>query len=441
MKLEMSITPDYVSHWDTSAALREFLQNALDAQRDGHLLEISSDEEWVHLMSYGATLPLKTLLLGASTKSNNAEMIGQFGEGYKLGCLVLARQGFEMKISSDQGTMIPLIEYSKAYQTDVLKFEVDHDLICHEGVRISFRHPITEVWLKSQILLDDPFTPRILKDKPGMVYLNGLRLGLEPTQKSEDHWHWGYNLPPGLELDRDRRMTSLSSLESSIINVIEGSGSIEDLYTALKGPIPEFAGVIYHQISYEHREGIHNLFKEMHGEKAFGIKTMTSTDDKGVIRSGGFIPVTISAKGLVGVINYVQPSFQKVIELSNDNIGSYERVELVKDQIDVQNQIFDILLSKELKGTRLERIGDHEIIPVVFKDPDARALFEGAEGKIYVSIKAYSTRGELLETLIHEHVHQSISGHGRDFLNVFEEDVSTVLNTLINKFHSNKEGL
>ena len=80
------ISPDYVKSWTPVRALCELIANALDedpAARVG----------WAHgvltITDTGPGIPEEGLILGYSTKTD--AQIGQFGEGKKLACLVLAR--------------------------------------------------------------------------------------------------------------------------------------------------------------------------------------------------------------------------------------------------------------------------------------------------------------------------------------------------------------
>ena len=84
--LAYPISPEYVKSWTPVRALCELIANALDEDpaariwwADG-VLTISDD---------GPGIPEEGLVLGYSTKTD--AQIGQFGEGKKLACLVLAR--------------------------------------------------------------------------------------------------------------------------------------------------------------------------------------------------------------------------------------------------------------------------------------------------------------------------------------------------------------
>ena len=84
--LAYPISPEYVQSWTPVRALCELIANALDEDRNatvgwaGGVLTITDG---------GPGIPEEGMILGYSTKT--AQQIGQFGEGKKLACLVLAR--------------------------------------------------------------------------------------------------------------------------------------------------------------------------------------------------------------------------------------------------------------------------------------------------------------------------------------------------------------
>ncbi len=418
--LEMSITPDYVPHWDIAAALREFLQNALDAQVSGHRLEISSDANSVHITNYGAELPLKTLLLGTTTKTGDETTIGQFGEGYKLGCLVLTRNCIEMSISSPIGTLYPSITYSDNYKTKILSFALNEDEKFLPGVRVSFSAPVTESWLRSLVLLDDPYTPRVLKDLPGMVYLNGLQINLEKPVKTEDHWHWGYNLPPTLSLDRDRMMVSEYALRQHIISVIFGTETIESIYNALRDQIPEIKDLERYNIPTEKDKQIRDMFLSFNGVDAYALSNTRSLQSEETVVHADLNPVTLSSNILLSVLRRKQPSWGEVEELARRKLNSFKETSLNPEQ----ERNFT-----KAKETLKHIIPTIQVTSVVFPQSNLRGLY--LNGQIYLSIKCFSTVGELVVNIIHEALHETIPGHDKEFWQEFENRIGEVLTAVI----------
>jgi hypothetical protein len=84
--LAYPISPDYVRSWTPVRALCELIANALDEDRSAR---VSWAEGVLTVADNGPGIPEEGLILGYSTKTD--QQIGQFGEGKKLACLVLAR--------------------------------------------------------------------------------------------------------------------------------------------------------------------------------------------------------------------------------------------------------------------------------------------------------------------------------------------------------------
>ncbi len=438
--LEMSITPDYVPHWDIAAALREFLQNALDAQTQGFKMELLEDKEGegdeVHIINYETNLPLKTLLLGVTTKADSVDEIGQFGEGYKLACLVLTRNHVPIKISSPQGTLEPYIGYSENYETDILSFFLEREKTYLPGVRISFpKSDIPLSWLKSFILEEEPQTSRILRNQPGRVYSSGLHLSLDLKMDDlEDAFHWGYNLSPSdLKLDRDRKMVSPSSLREALVRVLRENATPEEIYEALETPFPEFKDANFWGFSEEDRLSLRNVFESKYGEKAYAVFREINDSDR-VIKKAGFSPVAIKSNSLFKILELQQLTLPKLIQAANLEIGEREPYSLNFEEQKNFDDVYDFLWSCEPKIEfdeifyRLQKI---KIVPVLFTDPMMRGLYEKESDSILISGKVYKNKGELTVLILHELVHTKISGHKEDFQDAFDNLIIKVLDNSI----------
>ena len=116
----LPISKDYVRHWGIQEAIRELLQNAIDSESKftfeiaGNKLIISNDD---------ATLSPSDLILGQSSKHDDDDAIGQFGEGFKLALAVLAREDREIVIYNGDLTWIPIFTYNDDFKGDVLRID------------------------------------------------------------------------------------------------------------------------------------------------------------------------------------------------------------------------------------------------------------------------------------------------------------------------------
>jgi len=221
-KYELSITKNYAPDWTLSNAIRELFQNALDQETvcPDNPMSWNYDKETqiMTISNAKSKLETKSLLLGSTTKVDNDDTIGQFGEGYKIATLVLTRLGKRVTIFNYGAKEVwhSYFKYSKKYDAEILMFDVDkkfpwtkvpdNDLtikisgITEEEFNIvvdsnlhmqeNYTHIESE---QGQILLDDHMK--------GRMFVNGLYI------ITDSSFEYGYNFKPFyIELDRDRRL-------------------------------------------------------------------------------------------------------------------------------------------------------------------------------------------------------------------------------------------
>lgn len=103
---ELTLTPNYVSDWNFNDALRELIQNGTDQEvldpDNEFQIDYSQKEKVLRLKNRKSVLKINTLLLGRSSKANNEDTVGQFGEGYKIAALVLNRLGKTFTIYNNE---------------------------------------------------------------------------------------------------------------------------------------------------------------------------------------------------------------------------------------------------------------------------------------------------------------------------------------------------
>lgn len=208
--IQLSMSTSYVKHWGLWEALRELLQNALDAKSKGFEMSVedktavSDGLYYLEIHNGGPSLSRKSLLLGCTSKEGDDTQIGQFGEGFKLALLVLCRLGHEVHIDTGNELWTPSLQYSEEFQTDVLTITITEkvlqdDVSPTEGVTFRvFGVQLSDI--KQQYKPDLPInTP--LKDMPGMMFIQGLFVC------HSEGFKYGYNFSPGtIKLDRDRGM-------------------------------------------------------------------------------------------------------------------------------------------------------------------------------------------------------------------------------------------
>lgn len=130
-KVELTLAPTYLPTWTIVDAVRELFQNALDqetANPDNYMsVEYDEDAQKLAISNAESALTIQSLLLGVTTKADEPNAIGQFGEGYKIATLVLLREGKNITFYNYGAKEIwhPRFVKSKRFGTDILTFFID----------------------------------------------------------------------------------------------------------------------------------------------------------------------------------------------------------------------------------------------------------------------------------------------------------------------------
>ena len=242
---ELPISPNYVSNWGIKEAIREILQNAIDSDKCGHPKEIlySPDASVLTIINKGAMLPLSSLVLGCSSKSDVDGMIGKFGEGYKLALVVLLRKGLSINIINRCEEWEPSFRYSDNFGTQVLNIDVKplpDNADCNDVVfAIS---GIGEDLYKELLLLfpciDDNYGNIVesengyilLDDKfKGKMYVEGLFV------QTDNNFKYGYNFNSNVVcLDRDRKAINYYELKKlTAASIVTAEKCCPELFKAI----------------------------------------------------------------------------------------------------------------------------------------------------------------------------------------------------------------
>src|SRR5699024_2137964 len=295
-KFELSLAKDYVPSWNYLDGVRELFQNALDQQvevEDNDMFyEYDEKEEVLRIGNKKSVLERSTLLLGATSKKDNEEAIGQFGEGYKVATLVLTREGHDVVFYNYGRKEVwrPRFVKSTRYGADVLTFFVDKKKVWNKVPNNDLTIEISNITkeqyeeiVKSNLHLQDEGekvkTVRgdILLDKEqeGKVYVNGLYV------RDFEEYQKGYDFKPEyLELDRDRKLVSdfdLKWLASSMWNEVEDDSLDDEIVEMIENNASDVQ--FYHSTVAYRDEGKHkdrankayDKFIKEYGEKAVPV--------------------------------------------------------------------------------------------------------------------------------------------------------------------------
>lgn len=238
--IELSMSKNYVCTWGLWEAFREIMQNAQDSAKDGNELIVEDYGGTLNITNKGVMLPISSLVLGNSVKSEGS--IGKYGEGYKLALLVLLRLGLEVKIYNNDEVWTPVFKYSDTYNSEVLTISVEGMDVSNEGLTFSIKGlsitQMNELKSKSLVLYTalggdlgkvvESSYGQVLLDKKykGIFYVEGLFIQEDST------FEYGYSFNSDyVSLDRDRRAINYYSLldltSDTLINQAEDFSIVE----------------------------------------------------------------------------------------------------------------------------------------------------------------------------------------------------------------------
>lgn len=211
---ELPIARTYVRHWGMAEAVREIIQNALDSQSP---FEYEFSGETLTVRSRFATLAASTLLLGATSKADNKDTIGSFGEGYKIALLVLVRAGYPVRVLNGDRVWTPVFKHSRQFDAEVLCIEDAPASSKIEGLafEVSGLSPADVAQIRESCLfmqdnlgaLMSTSCGNILRERPGRLYVGGLFV-------CETKLKFGYDMKPQhLRLERDRQTVNTFDIQ------------------------------------------------------------------------------------------------------------------------------------------------------------------------------------------------------------------------------------
>lgn len=327
-KIELTISPDYVPTWTITDAIRELFQNAIDQQtqhpdntmswdydRDSHTMTIANKS---------SELTAKSLLLGSTTKVNDKNTIGQFGEGYKIATLVLLRNGKTITFYNRAVNEIwrPRFVESRKFGTKILTFFIEHDAVMPWSKKTNDDNLIikifditedefnNEIFPSNLYMINNPnnilehtcFGDILTEEMSGKVFVNGLFVcKYEP-------YKYGYNfMPQYIKLDRDRKMASDFDLKW-MASKMWAVSSNRDMTLQLIGDGAADVGYIEHMGNNNIADALFLRFIAKYGSNAIPVSTQDELE-KLPSRYRGIIVSEQSKLMIVNASGYVEPQY------------------------------------------------------------------------------------------------------------------------------------
>ena len=326
-KIYLPIGANYVEHWGFWEATREILQNAIDTKN----FTVSKMESSgvLKIKSLAGAMDLSTLMLGESSKRDDADSIGKYGEGYKLALLVLCRLGYKVLVKNGFDCWRVSIEMHPQLRADCLTVDVFKDTYIDDGDANEVSFMITGLAYEDFDIIENNylcmdnfevmaenegsycFIDSQYEDDPKKVFVGGLFVCDLPEN---DNYHYSYNFAPNiLELDRDRKSVDDFYLQYHATKLLSSAGEFELLAELANSKATDISD--YYEISssggsyfaggdkvLQNEESVQKFalegFIKNHGEKAYPLlESMSSDRTKAVTEQCielGLTPVTVT---------------------------------------------------------------------------------------------------------------------------------------------------
>ena len=412
-KIELTIKVDYLPTWGMFEGLRELLQNARDAETEFDApMTVRMRGDTLVIENEGATMPHESLLLGHTSKLARGDLIGKFGEGFKLGILALLRAGHSVKIRNGAEVWVPEICHSSRFHAKVLAFTIETGRQANNRIQIevggvgeAYETDIKPafLWLDSDRRKDTSsdrvvtsYGTLLLSDvHKGRVYVKGIMVQTMPGLD------YGYDLADA-DLDRDRRMVASYDFRYKARQIwTESMGRrpdlCEDFMALLESASPETEGIDGFDAKYLPESFLAHAtatFRERYGENAVPVSSLADGHE---LEHFGKTGIVVN-KSTLAVLESKLGNLQTVKEsLRNEVIYTYSWHELNDSQ----------------KANLTRAIGlVNGVTPLALPDVtivDYRSkglLGTYTNGEIRLSYDVLASPKDTLATLVHEVAHR-----------------------------------
>lgn len=347
MKYVLPLTPDYVSDWSDWHAVRELLQNAMDAHdAGGEKPTMTYEDGTLVVESPRERLPRRSLLLGGTTKAKEPGQRGKFGEGYKLALLVFCRKLYHTTVINGGELWRPNFEASKEFDGEsVLTIEItsvpQHEF--YDGVRFIVKDFPSEAWeiIKERWLPDVPHDTILPKEQRGNIYSGGLFITKSTSLLR------GYNYAPHrLPLGRDRDVTSDWDAQYHAAKLWENCGSerVDELMSLLKVQAADVEYVSY--VPAADAQVIVKAYEKEYGEGTVPVKDQKELD---AVRSSGFNG-QIDCDQLRRIVNGIKKFVFHEVRTPGGRLKAF--FDKIKDRLDLDIREELEILVRESQGWR-----------------------------------------------------------------------------------------
>jgi len=437
--LELPISPTYARHWSVKDGIREIVANALDTHSE---ISVNLRDNTLKVRNSIGSLTRKNFVMGGTEKEGK-DTIGQFGEGLKVGAMVLCRNGRKVSGRTGDFTFEFFMRYSEKWESEILNIQIQHTNhqegteVCVSPVTQQEMDEIKSIFLfmqgrkpvKSSVV--DNIEGEIYSKGHGEIFCHGIKI-------SDDYFagtELSFNLF-GLKLNRDRTIFSEWEINNKlgpiITSIDEDKDTIKQLFTMLmKHPK---AATIWNLIKPRNTQIWDEIIRESY-EKKKGAQFAIAKSDIEIrtLREWGFNPIPCSndymANFLVKSFGILTPdkALGNAAEyVISKNLTTKELETLNKSKsyaLSILEKAYGYWEIKEIKNTKIW------VFESRLNETDESNVGVAKGDTIGIRRSQFKKSKSLIGTLIHEYIH-IISG-AEDNSRHFEDELQKVLEALI----------
>lgn len=376
-RYELSISPNYVPDWGVVEAVREFFQNGIDeATRDPDndmFFNYDADKQIMRIGNKHGKLDPKTLLFGYTEKNDQSNMLGNYGEGYKIATVVLLRLNKQIVFYNYGYRQVwyPRFVNSRKYGTTVPTFFVDtkyiwqkvpdNDLVIEiTGITSEEYNQIVESNLHFRVDYDScediihTDYGDILKDDKykGKIFVGGLYI------QSDIRLDIGLNFKSDVvRLERDRSMVNGFDVQWYASRMIEQSNDI----TLINSSLSSYAGKFITYSGLNSNQGDH-IAQEFLEEYGYDAVPVSNEKDNKLSISNNTVIVSEVKRDIILESEYYQ-FHSKIDEISEDYVLYNKMIELgkvISKHLSEGDLIEYLTIAQEVKELE-DKLKDYEV--------------------------------------------------------------------------------
>lgn len=303
-RIELTIASNYAPNWTVADAFRELFQNALDQE----ILDPTDKMSWTYenntvtISNKKAILTTQSLLLGLTTKEDEPDMIGKYGEGYKIAALVLLRHNKQVTIYNYGAREVwrPKFVKSKRFGTNILTFFIDDTYVWETKPQNNLTIEVSDIsekeWIDEIVqtnlhlqtninIVESTSYGSVLgaAEHSGRIFVNGLYIC--------DHspFRFGYDIKPEyITLERDRTYAKTYELRW-VTAMIWAETKSDKLLGYVAEGLKDVDLILPCINTTEYRNAAYKLFRTTYGPDAVPVYTQKDIDDLPM----GYTPIMV----------------------------------------------------------------------------------------------------------------------------------------------------